>query len=72
MAFSPLLWAQETEMITHPQSQYQKAVELYNRKLYQPAQNLFRKEQTSNPDRAIQTQSEYYVATLPNRQTSRI
>ena len=64
MAFSPLLWAQETEMITHPQSQYQKAVELYNRKLYQPAQNLFRKEQTSNPDRAIQTQSEYYVATI--------
>ena len=64
MAFSPLLWAQETEMITHPQSQYRKAVELYNRKLYQPAQNLFRKEQTSNPDRAIQTQSEYYVATI--------
>ena len=28
MAFSPLLWAQETEMITQPQSQYKKALEL--------------------------------------------
>ena len=58
MAFGQWLWAQETEIITHPQSQYQKAVELYNRKLYEPAQNLFRKEQTANPDKAIRAQSE--------------
>ena len=64
MTFGQWLWAQETEIITNPQSQYQKAVELYNRKLYEPAQNLFRKEQTANPDKAIRTQSEYYVATI--------
>ena len=32
--------------------------------MYEPAQNLFRKEQTANPDKAIRTQSEYYVATI--------
>ncbi len=64
MAFYSTLSAQETENITHPNSQYQKAVELYNRKLYQPAQNLFRKEQNDHPDKAVRAQSEYYVATI--------
>ena len=56
--------AQETTNITHLNAEYQKAVALYNRKLYQPAQNLFRNLQTANPDKAIRTQSEYYVATI--------
>ena len=64
MAFSPVLWAQESEIIIHPQSEYQKAIALYNRKLYEPAQNLFRQEQATNPDKAVRTHSEYYVATI--------
>ena len=64
MAYSQLLWSQESSEVREPISEFQKAIALYNRKMYQPAQNLFRKTQAEHPDKAIKAQSEYYIATI--------
>ncbi|AVM51021.1 tetratricopeptide repeat protein [Capnocytophaga sp. oral taxon 878] len=64
LAWGQGLVAQETTVVTDPNAEYQKAVALYNRKLYQPAQNLFRNQQNTHPDKSIRTHSEYYVATI--------
>ena len=64
MAYSQLLWSQESSEVREPMSEFQKAIALYNRKMYQPAQNLFRKTQAEHPDKAVKAQSEYYIATI--------
>ena len=64
MAYSQLLWSQESSEVREPMSEFQKAITLYNRKMYQPAQNLFRKTQAEHPDKAVKAQSEYYIATI--------
>jgi len=64
MVYSQLLWSQESSEVREPMSEFQKAIALYNRKMYQPAQNLFRKTQAEHPDKAVKAQSEYYIATI--------
>ncbi|WP_454980528.1 tetratricopeptide repeat protein [Capnocytophaga haemolytica] len=72
------LWGQETAAFTHPSTDFEKAIALYNRQLYAPAQNLFRKVLSNTPlplsmgelhptDRDVRTQSEYYIATIAVR-----
>lgn len=62
MIFGQKVLAQETEIFANTSADFQKAMSLYNRKLYKPAQHLFRKEQIASPNKEIQTQSQYYVA----------
>ncbi|MDO5104635.1 tetratricopeptide repeat protein [Capnocytophaga sp.] len=62
LVFNQWMQGQQTEIFTNASADFQKAVSLYNRKLYKPAQHLFRKEQQGSSDRDIQIQSQYYVA----------
>ena len=60
---SGTLIAQETSSDTNAQQRYQKGLGLSARKLYQPAQLIFRETMNNGNDKTIRTQSEYYVAT---------
>ncbi len=63
MIFSQVMLAQETEIFTNTSADFQKAMSLYNRKLYKPAQHLFRKEQHSSTNsEEVRVQAQYYVA----------
>ena len=61
---SGTLIAQETSSDTNAQQRYQKGLGLSVRKLYQPAQLIFRETMNNGNDKTIRTQSEYYVATI--------
>ncbi|MBT8187989.1 MAG: tetratricopeptide repeat protein [Croceitalea sp.] len=54
--------AQETELFTHGQKQYQDALTLYNNQQYQAAQALFDKVGVSTDDPTIEANSKYYAA----------
>ncbi|ATA77598.1 tetratricopeptide repeat protein [Capnocytophaga canimorsus] len=56
------VFSQSTEVTTTDQADFQKAMSLYNRKLYKPAQHLFRKELLNTNDAQIKSKCEYYVA----------
>ncbi len=63
MIFRQVMLAQETEIFTNTSADFQKAMSLYNRKLYKPAQHLFRKEQHSSTNsEEVRVQAQYYVA----------
>ncbi|MDO4228570.1 MAG: tetratricopeptide repeat protein [Capnocytophaga sp.] len=61
---SQILLGQQTEIYTNPSADFQKAMSLYNRKLYKSAQHLFRKEQFSSLDEEIRIKSQYYTASI--------
>lgn len=61
------VWSQSTTIYNNDQKDYQKALSLYHRQLYKPAQDLFRKEQFLNEDKTVQSNCEYYVASTAIR-----
>ncbi|MFJ1472978.1 tetratricopeptide repeat protein [Capnocytophaga cynodegmi] len=62
--FVQILLGQETEVYTNPSVNFEKAMSLYNRKMYKPAQHLFRTEQTTSLDEEKRIKSQYYVASI--------
>lgn len=63
IGFSSFLWSQQTEIQTNSLANFEKAMSLYNRKLYKSAQHLFRQE-ISSGDRDLSVKSKYYVASI--------
>ena len=62
--FGQLVLSQETEIYENSLAHFEKAMSLYNRKMYKPAQHLFRKEQASSSDREIRVKSQFYTASI--------
>lgn len=62
--FCPFLMAQSTETHTNSLVNFEKAMFLYNRNLYKPAQHLFLKEIAETTDSDLRTKSKFYVASI--------
>jgi len=54
--------AQETQIFSHENKQYQDALALYNNQQYQAAQNLFEQVKASTDDEETEANSVYYAA----------
>ena len=54
--------AQETEIYTHEQREYQNALALYNNEQYQAAQTIFEKVKSKTSDEETAANSAYYSA----------
>ena len=59
--------AQESEIYTFDQKDYQEALALYNNKQYQAAQTIFEKVKNNTRDEETQANSAYYAATAAIR-----
>lgn len=62
--FCQYLLGQSTEIQLNSLEDFNKAMSLYNRKLYKPAQHLFRKQQVVSTDADRRVQAQYYVASI--------
>ncbi|MDO5607791.1 MAG: tetratricopeptide repeat protein [Capnocytophaga sp.] len=67
LGFVATSWSQATEAYTNPENEYHKALSLYNRKLYKPAQQLFREQYLHSGDADVRSQSQYYTASTAIR-----
>src|SRR5690606_29624452 len=54
--------AQQSQIYTHDQKEYQEALELYNNKQYQAAQSIFKEVKENTNDNEIKANSDYYIA----------
>ena len=63
--------AQETEVFSHEQKQFQDALALYNNQQYQAAQALFDKVKTTTDDYETEANSVYYAANAAIRLNQR-
>ena len=66
-----ILSAQETEIYTHSNKDYQDALSLYNNKQYQAAQAIFEKVKSTTKDYETEANSAYYAANAAIRLNQR-
>ncbi len=62
LSFFSQVNAQQSQIYTHDQKEYQDALELYNNKQYQAAQSMFKEVKESTNDSEIKANSDYYIA----------
>ncbi len=63
--------AQETQIFSHDNKQYQDALALYNNQQYQAAQSLFEQVKENTDDQEVQANSLYYAANAAIRLNQR-
>lgn len=61
------VYSQQTAVYTHPLAEYNRALELYQNKQYQAAQNLFMKIKDETDDVFIESDAAYYIANTAAR-----
>src|SRR5690606_33852215 len=62
LSFFSQVNAQQSQIYTHDQKEYQEALELYNSKQYQAAQSMFKEIKKNTNDGEIKANSDYYIA----------
>lgn len=67
MGMSIYGYAQKTEIYTHENKDYVKALSLYNDKQYQASQAVFKEVAKSTNDYETKANSNYYIATAAIR-----
>lgn len=60
-------FSQQTAVYTHPLAEYNRALELFQNKQYQAAQNLFEKIKNETDDIFIESDAAYYIANTAAR-----
>ncbi|QLE01908.1 tetratricopeptide repeat protein [Galbibacter sp. BG1] len=59
---STISYAQESKIYTYPEKDFQKALDLYNKKQYQASQVVFQNVKKSTTDEEVEANAAYYIA----------